>query len=43
MQIEKKNKTDRRIQRTRQALHDALLELIKEKGYDDISTEEITS
>lgn len=42
MQIEKKNKTDRRIQRTRQALHDALLELIKEKGYDDISTEEIT-
>lgn len=42
MQIEKKNKTDRRIQRTRQALHVALLELIKEKGYDAISTEEIT-
>lgn len=42
MQIEKKNKTDRRIQRTRQALHAALLELIKEKGYDAISTEEIT-
>ncbi|MBK9927422.1 MAG: TetR/AcrR family transcriptional regulator [Anaerolineales bacterium] len=42
MQIEKKNKTDRRIQRTRQALRAALLELIKEKGYDAISTEEIT-
>lgn len=42
MQIEKKSKTDRRIQRTRQALHAALLELIKEKGYDAISIEEIT-
>ena len=42
MQIERKNRTDRRIQRTRQALHAALLELIKEKGYDAISTEEIT-
>jgi len=42
MQIEKKTKTDRRIQRTRQALRSALLELIKEKGYDSISTEEIT-
>lgn len=38
----KKNKTDRRIQRTRQALRIALLELIKEKGYDTISVEEIT-
>lgn len=38
----KKNKTDRRIQRTRQSLRTALLELIKEKGYDTISTEEIT-
>lgn len=42
MQIAKKNKTDRRIQRTRQALHAALLELIKEKEYDTISTEEVT-
>lgn len=42
MQIEKKNKTDRRIQRTRQALRAALHELIKEKDYDAISTEEIT-
>ncbi len=36
-----KNKTDRRIQRTRQSLHTALLQLIKEKGYDATSTEEI--
>jgi AcrR family transcriptional regulator len=38
----KKNKTDRRIQRTRQALRKALLELIEEKGYNFISVEEIT-
>lgn len=38
----KKNKPDRRIQRTRQALRSALLELIKEKSYDSISVEEIT-
>jgi len=37
-----KNKADRRIQRTRQFLRTALLELIKEKGYDAISIEEIT-
>lgn len=37
-----KNKTDRRIQRTRQSLRAALLELIKQKGYDAISIEEIT-
>ncbi|RPJ24413.1 MAG: TetR/AcrR family transcriptional regulator [Chloroflexi bacterium] len=37
-----KNKTDRRIQRTRQFLRKALLELIKEKDYDTISIEEIT-
>jgi AcrR family transcriptional regulator len=35
-------KVDRRIQRTRQALRAALLELIKEKGFDAISVEEIT-
>lgn len=35
-------KVDRRIQRTRQALRVALLELIKEKGFDAISVEEIT-
>ena len=38
----KKNKMDRRVQRTRKALRSALLELIKEKGYDSISVEEIT-
>jgi len=38
----KNNRTDRRIQRTRQALHTALLALTKEKGYDSISIEEIT-
>jgi AcrR family transcriptional regulator len=37
-----KNKTDRRIQRTCQALRTALLALIKEKGYDAISIEDIT-
>jgi AcrR family transcriptional regulator len=37
-----KNKTDRRIQRTCKALRTALLELIKEKGYDAISIEDIT-
>ena len=37
-----KDKTDRRIQRTRQSLRTALLTLIKEKGYDAISIEEIT-
>jgi AcrR family transcriptional regulator len=37
-----KNKTDRRIQRTRQALRAALFELMKTKSYDDISIEEIT-
>lgn len=38
----KKNKLDRRVQRTRQALRNALLELIQEKDYDSISVEEIT-
>ena len=38
----KKTKTDRRVQRTRRALRNALLELVKEKKYDDISVEEIT-
>lgn len=40
--MQKKQKTDRRVQRTRKALRAALLELIKEKGYDLISVEEIT-
>lgn len=40
--MQKKNKTDRRIQRTRKALRNALLDLIKNKDYDSISVEEIT-
>lgn len=36
------NKTDRRVQRTRQLLRDALMELIVEKGYDAISVQDIT-
>jgi AcrR family transcriptional regulator len=40
--MDKHSKPDRRIQRTRQALRKALMELIKEKGYDSISVEEIT-
>jgi AcrR family transcriptional regulator len=35
------NKNDRRSQRTRQALGDALVELMAEKGYDSISIKEI--
>lgn len=35
-------KVDRRIQRTRLALRSALLELIKEKGFEAVSVEEIT-
>lgn len=38
----KTKRTDRRIQRTRQALRMALIELIKQKDYDSISIEEIT-
>ena len=37
-----KTKIDRRIQRTCKALRTALLELIKEKGYDSIFIEDIT-
>ena len=40
--MQKKHKPDRRVQRTKQALRKALLELIKDKGYDSISVEEIT-
>lgn len=33
--------TDRRIARTRQALHQAMVELILEKGYDDITVQDL--
>jgi len=40
--MQRKTKMDRRVLRTRKALRSALLELIKEKGYDSIAVEEIT-
>ena len=42
MQPDQKPKMDRRVLRTLQSLRTALLELIKEKEYDEISIEEIT-
>lgn len=36
------NKPDRRIQRTRQLLHTALVELIQEKGFDALTIQDIT-
>ena len=36
------NKTDRRVRRTRRALHEALLDLILEVGYDSITVQDIT-
>ena len=35
-------KTDRRIQRTRELLRKALMELIDEKGYDAVTIQDIT-
>ncbi len=35
-------KTDRRVDRTRKALREALFDLIREKNYDQITVEEIT-
>lgn len=37
-----KQELDRRVQRTRQLLRDALMELILEKGYDAITIQDIT-
>jgi AcrR family transcriptional regulator len=39
---EQLKKPDRRIQRTQQLLRDALMELVIEKGYEDISVQDIT-
>lgn len=41
--MDDKPKTDRRVQRTRQILRQSLMALVKEKGYENISVEEITS
>ena len=37
----KKAQTDRRIQRTRQALHGALVELILEKGFEKVTVQDV--
>jgi AcrR family transcriptional regulator len=42
MTLQAEKKVDRRIQRTQQLLRDALIELIVEKGYDDVSIQDIT-
>lgn len=42
METEATRKPDRRRQRTRQLLRDALMELIVEKGYESISIQDIT-
>ena len=36
------SKADRRVQRTRQLLHKALIELVQEKGFDAITIQDIT-
>ena len=41
--MEAKKREDRRITRTRAALHLAMLELVKEKGYEAVTVEEITT
>ncbi len=41
--MDEEKKEDRRITRTRTALHEALTSLVKEKGYTAVTIEEITS
>jgi AcrR family transcriptional regulator len=41
--MEEKRKEDRRITRTKTALNQAFSELVKEKGYESLTIEEITS
>jgi AcrR family transcriptional regulator len=41
--MKEKKREDRRIKRTRQALHRALSELVLEKGYTDVTVEDITT
>ena len=33
---------DRRVRRTRRALREAMLDLMEEKGYDQVTVEELT-
>jgi AcrR family transcriptional regulator len=41
--MEEKRKEDRRITRTKTALNQALAELVKEKGYESVTIEDITT
>lgn len=41
MKVDKSQKVDRRVQRTRKLLHDALIELISEKEYESITVQNI--
>ncbi|MEM9777945.1 MAG: TetR/AcrR family transcriptional regulator [Chloroflexota bacterium] len=41
MKSTENQKTDRRVQRTRKQLYDALIELIEEKGYESITVQNI--
>jgi len=41
--VEERSRVDRRVRRTRRALRQALLDLMDEKGYDEVTVEEITS
>ncbi|MCK4724588.1 MAG: helix-turn-helix transcriptional regulator, partial [Anaerolineales bacterium] len=41
--IEERTGIDRRVRRTRRALRQALLDLMDEKGYDEVTVEEITN
>ena len=41
--MEEKKREDRRIARTRSSLHQALLDLVKEKGYAAVTIEDITT
>jgi AcrR family transcriptional regulator len=43
MSIEKNNKTDRRIVRTRRSLRQAFYDLVLEQGYDAVTVEDITN
>lgn len=41
--IQEKEKLDRRVRKTRRALREAMLNLMEEKGYDQVTVEELTS
>lgn len=41
--IQEKEKMDRRVRKTRRALREAMFNLMEEKGYDQVTIEELTS